>query len=224
MQVQLTSEATLASTTANWDDGGKPDSVPKLLSDTQVLVGGVAAPITSVGTNKIKFVMPWSAPTSGTTDIVVLRPSTGQILASSNVTMMAGTPSFFTTAGDGTGAILAYNADGTQNSATNAAKAGTTITLYCTGQGLVDNAPEDGVIPTADLPTADLPTVITTAGLVTASASYVASGEVNLWKVKFTIPSSAIGTVTVALSYKQSYSNQNGSGTRVLTNTIYVKQ
>jgi len=123
---------------------------PKVLGDTQVLVNGTQAPVYFVSPNQINFVVPMNAPTGGSAEIQVLKVSTGQLLAISNVIQMNSvSPGIFEISGTGTnrqGAVI--NGDGTTiNSATSPAKRGDVISIYATGQGFLANAPADGDIP-----------------------------------------------------------------------------
>jgi uncharacterized protein (TIGR03437 family) len=114
-----------------------------------VTVNGAAAPLYYVSPGQINFIVPWSAPTTGTADVQVLRKSTGQLLAASQVPMNVASPAIFVTASAGVGAKLAavINQDGTVNDATHPAKVGSYISIYATGQGAVSSPPADGDIP-----------------------------------------------------------------------------
>ncbi len=135
--------------TANAFDVPNALPLPTTLADLQVTVNGTAAPLYYVGPAQINFAMPWNAPTNGTADVQVLKVSTGQLLAASQVPMNIVSPAIFVTASAGAGAKLAaaINQDGTVNDATHPAKPGEYISIYATGQGLVSSPPADGDIP-----------------------------------------------------------------------------
>jgi uncharacterized protein (TIGR03437 family) len=123
---------------------------PKVLGDTQVLVNGTQAPVYFVSPNQINFVVPMNAPTGGNAEVQVLKVSTGQLLAISNVIQMNSvSPGVFEISGTGAARQAAViNGDGTTiNSATSPAKRGDVISIYATGQGFLANAPPDGDIP-----------------------------------------------------------------------------
>jgi hypothetical protein len=84
-------------------------------------------------------------------DVQVVKVSTGQVLAASNVDMNQVAPGIFvtTTAGPGKKLAAVINEDGSINDATHPAKRGHYISIYATGQGLVDasSQPADGDIP-----------------------------------------------------------------------------
>jgi hypothetical protein len=76
------------------------------LNDVEVVVNGVPAAIFRLDQAVVYFQVPYAAPTSGTTDFVVLRPSTGQILAAANFAMQSATPGFYTSNQQGAGQRL----------------------------------------------------------------------------------------------------------------------
>src|SRR5262249_14871677 len=117
--------------------------------DLQVLFNGTPAPLTYAGPNQINFMVPTDAPTGGNAEIQVLKVSTGQLMAISNVIQMnTVSPGILELTGSGNvrqAAVL--NQNNSVNSATNPAKRGETISIYATGQGLTQGAPPDGDIP-----------------------------------------------------------------------------
>ena len=170
---------TFGTDTANANQQPNPIPFPTLLADTQVLFNGQPAPLLLVSPGQINFLVPMSAPTSGSADVQVVRLSTGQILTDGLVAMNAVSPAIF--AGAQANCALAggkcrqaavINGDGTVNSPANPAAAGSYISLYATGQGFVQNAPPDGDIPRAGLVTTSLvPKVWINSGFVD-DASY----------------------------------------------------
>jgi uncharacterized protein (TIGR03437 family) len=68
---------------------------PTVLADTQVLFNGQPAPLLLVSPGQINFMIPMSAPTSGTADVQVVRQSTGQILTDGLVAMNTVSPAVF---------------------------------------------------------------------------------------------------------------------------------
>ena len=136
--------------TALFTDLPNPVPYPKVLGDIQVLVNGTQAPLTYVGPTQINFVVPMNAPTGGNAEIQVLKISTGQLMAISEVIPMNSvSPGIFEISGTGTARQAAViNGDqATVNSATAPAKRGDVISIYATGQGFLANAPADGDIP-----------------------------------------------------------------------------
>jgi uncharacterized protein (TIGR03437 family) len=164
--------------------------VPITLGGLQVLVNGTPSPITSVS-SQINFVVPFEAPTSGTAQVVVVNPSTSQVLGSGSMIMNAASPGFFTINQRGFGQIAALNEDNSVNSASNMAKPGSYIQLYLTGQGsdFKGSAPPDGQGSTGPLSTSSLPVVYIGGSLVTnVSYSGLAPGYPGLWQINVQIP------------------------------------
>src|SRR6185369_3570482 len=96
------------------------------------------------------FVVPMSAPTSGTADLQVVQASTGRIYASGSVNMSTISPAIFFGTDYGNGnrqAAVTHIPDGSVNTSTNCVKPGNYITIYGTGQGFIANAPADGAPP-----------------------------------------------------------------------------
>ncbi|MEO8598139.1 MAG: hypothetical protein ABI759_32765 [Candidatus Solibacter sp.] len=137
--------------TAVYDDRPNPIPLPTELADIRVTVNGTPAPLTFVSPTQINFVVPWNAPTTGVADVQVLKVSTGQLLAASNVPMNVVAPGIFvnTSAGAGNKLAAVINQDGSINDATHPAKRGEYISIYATGQGPVASSsqPADGDIP-----------------------------------------------------------------------------
>ena len=128
---------------------------PKTVAGLQMLVNGVPSGIYAIVQKAyINFVVPWSAPTSGTAEFLLFNPATGEIVAAGTFLMAAADPAFKTVNGTGTGQILAINFDdGTLNGPQNPVGLGKVLTLALTGQGLVDNPPQDGFAPSGPTPT-----------------------------------------------------------------------
>jgi uncharacterized protein (TIGR03437 family) len=123
--------------------------LPTNLGGTTLSVGGILAPLLYASPTQINFQVPASTP-AGSAKVVVNGP--GGASASFSVTVTAQAPSIFQY---GTNRALAQNADGTLNSATAPAAAGSYITVYLTGQGAVDNSVSDGAAtPLSPLSTA----------------------------------------------------------------------
>jgi len=124
--------------------------MPLTLADEQVMFNGSPAPLYFVSPGQVNFLVPMSAPTSGTADVEIVQSSTGQVLGAASVPMNIVSPAIFCGASGGCienggfyqAAVL--NADYSVNSATNPAARGSVISIFCTGQGALNNAPADG--------------------------------------------------------------------------------
>ena len=125
-----------------------------------VLFDGIAAPLLSVSADQVSTVVPFGV--TGTTQMVVANGA-GQTSAAS-LTVAAATPALFTSSGLGSGQASALNEDGSANSATNPASAGSLISLYATGLGLTTPPGTDGAVATV-LAIPNLPVSVFIGGL-----------------------------------------------------------
>ena len=192
--------------------------LPTILGDVQVFVGGVAAPLLYASSSQINLQIPSATPAGSFQEFQVVRASTGQILASWLFRIDSGSPGLFTANATGAGQLAATNADGTPNDGTHPAKAGTFITLYGTGQGLVDGLPPDGQPnPPGEHPTAARPRVFINADFVPDSDvqySGLAPGFVGLWQINVKIPANAPpADVSVFVQFQGLVSSQDQFGT-----------
>jgi len=167
-------------------------SLPRMLADTQVLFNDNPVPLYFVSPNQINFQVPWSATPGSIADISVVKPSTGQVMASSFVRIDTVSPGFFTATANGRGQISALNQDNTVNSITNPIARGQVIQLYGTGIGSVSNTPADGEpSPSAPLAEGLKPDVVINGRIVPAADvlySGLAPGFVGLWQLNVKIP------------------------------------
>jgi uncharacterized protein (TIGR03437 family) len=199
--------------------------LPTVLGDVQVFVAGVAAPLLYVSPSQINFQIPSATP-PGPQEIQVLRASSGQVLSSWVFRIDPVSPGLFTADATGTGQLAATNADGSINNGAHPAKAGTFITLYGTGQGLVDAQPPDGQPnPSGANSTSEKPKVIINSGFVPdedVQYSGLAPGFVGLWQINVKVPANVPpGDVIVAVTFHGLASNQDANGLRRVT-TIRV--
>lgn len=176
--------------------------LPVTIADVQVLLNDQPVPLYFVSPRQINFLVPNGAPTSGDVDLLVVRPSTGQILVAGRVRMNVVSPGLFTAASNGNGQISALNQDNTVNSAANAAVRGSVVQMFGTGQGFVAGAPPDGTPPSGAV-NAQVPRVIIGTSFVPDSDilySGLAPGLVGVWQVNVRIPESVAAGVAVPCS------------------------
>jgi trimeric autotransporter adhesin len=201
---------------ASFDDTNR---LPTTLSNVQVLVGGVLAPIYALqGSGQLTAVVPYSI--SGKLDTYVQVKYKGNTSNAYTVGVASAAPGVFTQSASGTGPGVIANYDNTLNTASNAAAKGSTIVIYCTGEGVVQNTsgakPDSGAKIVATT-LADLPRpVLTTAVLINGQPADVSyAGEIyglsaGIMQVNATVPSSAgSGTVPIVVSVG-TYSSQSG--------------
>lgn len=167
---------------------------PTTAAGLQMLVNGAPSGIYSVQQNAyINFVIPWSAPTSGTAEFLLFNPTTKEIVAAGNVGMAVADPAFRTTNFQGWGQIMAINVeDGTLNGPQNPIALGKTLQLALTGQGLVANPPADGVAPSGLTPTNPLDLKVFVNGRDIGAANIISSDldptYPGSWTINIRIP------------------------------------
>jgi uncharacterized protein (TIGR03437 family) len=207
--------------------------LPIMLSDTQVTVNGTAVPLYFVSPAQDNIILPQGLPTAGTANLLVVRPSTGQILGAAEIPLQTTSPALFTLDASGSGQLLGVNfQDGTTNSGTHPVVRGQYIILYGTGVGPVPNPPLDGAAATGQS-ASDFPQVyIASSGGTTANPldpfipctvtySGLAPGFAGLWQINVLIPQNAqSGTAVVLKLFEKDIPNLDQSSG--LTTTIAV--
>ena len=167
--------------------------IPTILGDVRVFVAGIPAPLLYVSPSQINFQVPGATPVGDVQEIQVIRASTGQVLSSWLFRIDSVSPGLFTVNATGSGQVFALNQDNSVNDSTHPAKAGSYISLFATGQGLVGGMPPDGEpAPTGTLiTTSRVPDVFINATQVASSDvqfSGLAPGFVGLWQINAKIP------------------------------------
>lgn len=197
------------------------------LGDVQVLVAGQPSPILYASPSQINFQVPGATPVGGLQEIQVALQSTGQVLASWLFNIYAVSPGLFTVDGSGSGQLAATNQDGTVNNATNPAKAGSYVTLYGTGQGVVSGMPPDGhPAPNSGLLAAnpDIKVFINSDFVPQSDIEFsgLAPGFVGVWQINVKVPANVPpGDVPVFVDLEGINSVLDATGVRRVT-TIRV--
>jgi uncharacterized protein (TIGR03437 family) len=166
------------------------------LGGTSVSIAGTLAPLLYVSDGQINFQVP-SSTASGTIGVVVNGP--GGASASFNFTVTAQAPSIFQY---GTNHALAQNADGSLNSDSSAAAAGSYVTVYLTGQGAVDNPVPDGTAtPASPIATATA-TATATIGPMAATVQFLGltSEFAGLAQANILVPALPTGDYPVVIT------------------------
>jgi uncharacterized protein (TIGR03118 family) len=184
--------------------------VGTVLGGTTVTINGTPAPILYTHADQTNVIVPWGA-TGTTANIVVTSGAT--ISQTLSVPMAAAAPGLFTGS-----TALAWNQDGTLNSATNAATAGSVLVLYANGLGQTEPPGQDGA-KYGDLVLAETVAPVTaTVGGKTATVIYAGSapGQVaGVMQVELVVPTGAgTGGVPVVLS---------SSGASSTAASVYLK-
>jgi uncharacterized protein (TIGR03437 family) len=213
-----------------------------IVQDLQVTVNGVPAPIYGLikAYSTISVQIPQATPASGYADVVVLRPSTGQVLAAASFPMNVAAPAFFTNDSSGSGQIAALNIlhpdgsaypPGTRNDANNPIEPGGWIQLYGTGIGSISGAPPDGQGASGAVPAPTVPVVYIGAQQANVQYFGLAPTLPGVFAMNVQVPSGTVspppGANKVGFFYQNIQStwgppDKNGNPT-LLTTTINVK-
>lgn len=154
----------------------------------RVLFNDFAAPLLLVSGTEIRAVVPYDV--AGLSAVWLAVESQGQTSLPLLVNVVDASPGIFTVDGSGTGQAAAVNEDGTLNGPINAARKGTIITLFATGEGQTSPAGVNGKISTAPLPAPVLDVQLWIGG-IQAQIDYVgaAPGEIaGLLQINARIP------------------------------------
>jgi uncharacterized protein (TIGR03437 family) len=146
-------------------------TVETTLGNTEVTFDGIAAPLIYAASGQLNAIVPYSIAGRATTAVVVTRSG----LASTSLTLNVAdtSPAIFSLSqgGSGQGAIL--NQNSSVNGASNAAAPGSVISIYATGEGMLQPSGVTGSVTTS---TAPFPTplgmVSVTIGGLTAQIEY----------------------------------------------------
>ncbi len=167
---------------------------------TTVTINGTQVPILYTQADQTNVIVPWEL--TGTTANIVV--TSGTTTASTTVPIAATAPGVFTVGAVGSGASLTLNQDGTVNSATNAAAAGSVVVLYVTGLGLTDPPGQDGAVSSETVIAEAVAKVTVTIGGQTAQVIYAgaAPGQIScLMQVEAVVPAGAgTGAVPVVVT------------------------
>jgi uncharacterized protein (TIGR03437 family) len=168
--------------------------ISTVLSGTQVLFDGVAAPLIRVDSGQITAIVPNSV--AGKAHSVVAVERDGVATASTTVVIGAASPAFLTLDPSGAGQIAAINMDGTLNSASTPAPAGSIVSLFLIGAGATTVA--DGVVATEVSRLSPAPLVV--VGTQFAQVLYAGpspGSTAALTQLNLRLPSMATGQVPV---------------------------
>jgi uncharacterized protein (TIGR03437 family) len=183
--------------------------VPSLLAGTRLLINGIPAPLLYVSPTQLSAIVPYELLTTQPAQAYFVVENQGAFSAGFSLPVTTEAPGLFSINAMGTGAGAILNQNGTVNSASNAASAGDTISLFGTGDGEEDPIPATGSVISAVAPfPSSLHFAGVTIGGVRAQVTYrgAAPGAVaGLFQINATIPAGlAAGNQPVIAQYDNS--------------------
>jgi uncharacterized protein (TIGR03437 family) len=161
-----------------------------------VKINGIAAPLALVSPTQVNAQVPYEiAP--GTAELTI--ESNGASSGPVALTIQLASPGIFV---DSSGRAAATNQDGTPNLAGNPAQIGSVVSIYLTGQGLVNPQVDTGAPAPMDQLLNTVAETTATVGGVPASVSFsgLAPGFVGLCQVNLQVPDLPGGDQTVILT------------------------
>ncbi len=194
-------------------EDGPVDSSP---TSTTVTFNNTPAPVLYASASQTSVQVPYELAGASTANVVVKYRD--QTTSAFQAQIASAAPGLFTMDFSGSGAAVVLNQDGSINSATNPAAAGSVVALYATGEGVTNPPSQDGVANDTIL---RVPTqkVSLTIGGQTATVLYAGSSPdmvSGLMEVEAIIPDGAgSGPAPVVLTVGAAKSQANV--------TIYVK-
>jgi uncharacterized protein (TIGR03118 family) len=187
---------------------GSLGRIASSLAGVTVTLNGAPAPILYTEASQTNIVAPYELAGFSSASLSVTYQ--GQTFTM-QVPVALSAPGIYTSNFSGSGQAVALNSDGTLNSASNPASAGTVITLYATGAGPEYPPGEDGIINDSILRTPQLPFSLTIGGQ-SAEVTYAGSAPGLVQgntQVEALIPSGLTGSVPVVLTIGSAASQSN---------------
>lgn len=190
------------------------------VGSTSVTFNGTPAPMLYASASATGVIVPYEVFGSQTATVVVTYK--GAPSATFTIPVAQTVPGLFTISETGTGEVVAYNFDGTLNTAANPVARGFPVLIYATGEGQTDPTGTDGLIASGlFVRTPFAPVTATIAGLpATVVYAGSADGSVSgIMEVELIVPpfpaTTAGGALSIALTVG-GVSTQTGT-------TIFVK-
>ncbi len=125
------------------------DRVALALGGTQVFFGSFAAPITYASATQVNAIVPYEV--AGLGQVTMQVSYQGDRSAGTPLQVAAASPGAFTLNSTGSGQAIAANQDGSLNTSSNAAAAGSYVTIYFTGGGQTNPSGTTGSVNGFDL-------------------------------------------------------------------------
>jgi uncharacterized protein (TIGR03437 family) len=194
--------------------GASLDATGKLATTqagVTITFDGVPSPIVYVSANQVAGLVPYAVAGKTSTQVVV--QYNAQSSAPLSVPVVQAAPGIFSANFSGTGEAVAFNQDGTLNSAANPAAKGSVVVLFGTGEGQTNPAGVDGTVAIpGSLTVPKLGCTATVGGaaagvLYCGSVPFVVEGELQL-NLQLS-PSTPSGSQPVVLNVGTFHSQSN---------------
>jgi uncharacterized protein (TIGR03437 family) len=172
-------------------------SLPLSLGDVSVTINGLAAPLLFVSPDQINAQAPFAISSGPAT--VVVRVG-GMLSQPFSMAVQTTGPGIFT---DQQGQAAVLNANGSRNSPSDPAAAGTIVSLFLTGQGSVKEPVEDGDAPPSGTLVHAASSVTVTVGNNTSAVvefAGLAPSYAGLAQINLKVPALASGSYPVIVS------------------------
>jgi uncharacterized protein (TIGR03437 family) len=162
------------------------------LAGVSVLFNGIFAPVLYASSSQVTAVVPYGAAGE---NVQILVEYQSRIVLSTSARLALTAPALFTADSSGKGQALAFNQNGTRNSAANPAPPGSVVTLYATGEGQTLPAGIDGKLAVAPAPRPVAGVTVTIGGLTaTVQSAGGSPGNVaGLMELRVQVPSGVPG-------------------------------
>ena len=167
------------------------------LGDASAVIAGRSFPLLYASGSQINAVMPYGLPLNTSLQVVVQRG--GTYTTPQSIQVAAAQPGIFTVAQSGQGQGIVVDANNKIVDATNPAKAGDPVVIYCTGLGEVNPPVLDGVAAPLSPPLSQVVNAVTVnIGGQTAQVLFagLTPGAVGLYQVNAIVPSGVQSTAT----------------------------
>lgn len=167
--------------------------LPQTLAGVQVLVNGIAAPLSMVSAGRIDFIVPFEIADAESGNATIVVQNNGSSSQPVGYLIDSASPGVYTLSQDGSGDAVAVHSDYSLVTPSNPARPNETIALYLTGLGSPKNAVANGdAAPSSPLPVLTLSSAAVIGGGAAAKVAYagLAPGWAGLYQMNITLPAS----------------------------------
>jgi uncharacterized protein (TIGR03437 family) len=177
--------------------------LPKTLAGASLQVGGYEVPLFYSSGGQINAQLPFELPVNSRPQLIV--KGADFVTVPETITVAAARPGIFTTSQDGKGQGIIMDVNNRLVDASNPAKAGDMVVVYCTGLGTTNPAVRSGeAAPASPLAKVVTPVTVTIGGRpATVQFAGLTPGYVGLYQVNVQIPGGISPGASVPLVISQ---------------------